>query len=104
MGLTHSKTTVDLSDFQDSAQDTESGPVDYISPVLDGLTSADTINMPPESVACRHCPAAIWMLSGQELKAYCQALHVVIWSHDERSAPTRCDAQIAALAQLQRGV
>lgn len=77
--------------------------MDYMSPVLENLQPADTIiNMPPELVACRHCPASIWMLDGQELRCYCQALHVVIWSDEQRAAPTRCDAQIAALAQMQQ--
>ena len=76
--------------------------MDYTSPVLATTKPSETINMPPESAACRNCPASIWMLFGKELQAYCQPLHVVIWSNDQRSAPTQCDAQIAALAQLAR--
>lgn len=87
---------------------------DYLSPVLTGLDQNEIENMPPAWAACRQCPASIWQLSGpleanskglqhRTLTCYCRALHVVIWSPTEQSAPARCDAQIEALAQLQLG-
>lgn len=89
----------------------------YLSPTLDGLEHTEIENMPPVWAACQQCPASIWQMSGpietskgqqqRILTCYCQPLHVVIWSQDERSAPEHCDAQVLALAQMkasQKGV
>lgn len=90
--------------FQDPGQEyrQQPEPPEYISPILDGMTPEEAVNLPPDSAACKRCPAAVWMLSGLTLTSYCRVLHLVTWSLDERTAPTRCDGQIASLAELPR--
>lgn len=75
---------------------------EFLSPVLKNLQAGQASNPPPESTACRSCPASLWMLSGHELRNFCRVLHVMTWSDEEETAPDQCDGREEAIAEVQK--
>lgn len=73
----------------------------FLSPVLSSLQSGQVSNPPPESAACRTCPASLWLRNGLELRNFCRVLHVITWSDTEDLAPDQCDGREEAIAQLK---
>lgn len=72
------------------------------SPTLQHL-SKDSIGepVPPDTVACRDCPAAIWYWRGVDrLICFCSAMHEKTWGADTEHPVLFCDAREQEVAKL----
>ncbi len=74
----------------------------YTSPTLLAINEQDMPNPPPASAACRHCPGAVWMLTTDGVRCYCRVMHLMTWSPEEMSPPSKCDGQLISVAEMER--
>ena len=72
----------------------------YTSPTLLSMSELDLANPPPAYLICKHCPASMWLVTGGEARSYCSRMHLITWSLDEQTGPSKCDGQVISLAEL----
>ena len=83
-----------------------SNPLMNATPVSGAIYESPTISRLPDSqkpkpsTVCVTCPAAIWMALAHELRCYCRAMHVLVWSNQEKNALLACDGREMALEQM----
>ena len=61
-----------------------------ISPTLAAL---GVDRRPKVVTVCETCPVSLWFASPVELKCYCRAMYLVVWSTKDPTQITHCDGQ-----------
>ena len=69
----------------------------YVSPTVSRLPSDQRQKL---STVCVTCPAAIWHALPKEMRCYCRAMHVLVWTEQEKNALTACDGREMAIEQM----
>lgn len=90
---------IESDSTQDSNPATEiavSEPI-YESPTISRLPSDQR---PKPSTVCETCPAAVWHVLPKELRCYCRAMHVLVWSNEEKNPMSACDGREMAIEQM----
>lgn len=55
------------------------------------LSKIDPAKQPEETVACRTCPMALWMVRASEVECYCRAMYQIVWNRHKTGKVTMCD-------------
>jgi hypothetical protein len=93
---TAQETSTEQTETQEPQDEAQLKSEPYVSPTLKTLRDLKLLDPSKSwnpSTVCEGCREAIWLLSDTNLKAYCRAMHVIVWSQQEQTKLTSCDAQ-----------
>ncbi|GLR55193.1 hypothetical protein GCM10007923_64150 [Shinella yambaruensis] len=91
------ETQSDLDPSSDLMIETADSGAIFESPTISRLPIDQR---PKPSTVCETCPAAIWYVLPRELRCYCRAMHVLVYSDQEKNVLTACDGREMALEQM----
>lgn len=71
----------------------------YESPTLARLPNDQR---PRPTTICESCPGAVWHPAPNDIRCYCQVMHVIVWTKAEPDSLTACDGREMALAAMKQ--
>ncbi|MBK1718078.1 hypothetical protein CKO27_10545 [Thiocystis violacea] len=64
------------------------------------LGALDPSRRPTAATVCEHCPLSLWFASPKEVKCYCRAMYLIVWSSKEPNQLILCDGTTLAETTL----